>query len=53
MTPDFPFWAAAFKIQIHRLRTTTGSTLHPFEALFSDRIPRHRLAQQEDQEPSL
>ena len=52
MTPDFPFWAAAFRIQIHRLRTTTGSTLHQFEALFSAWIPRHRLAQQEDKEHS-
>jgi hypothetical protein len=52
MTPDFPFWATAFRIQIHCLRTTTGSTLHQFEALFSAWIPRHRLAQQEEKEHS-
>ena len=52
MTPGFPFLAAAFRIQIHRLRTTTGSTLHQFEALFSAWIPCHRLAQQEDKEHS-
>lgn len=48
MTPDFPSWAQTFRTQVQRLRTTTGATLHQFEALFSPWIPRHRLAQQED-----
>jgi len=48
MTPDFPPWAQTFRTQVHRLRTTTGATLHQFEALFSPWIARHRLAQQED-----
>jgi hypothetical protein len=48
MTPDFPAWAQTFRTQIHRLRTTTGATLHQFEALFSPWIPHHRLAQQEE-----
>ncbi len=47
MTPDFSSWAQTFRTQVHRLRTTTGATLHQFEALFSPWIPRHRLAQQE------
>ena len=48
MTPDFPSWAQTFQTQVHRLRTTTGTTLHQFEALFSPWIARHRLAQQEE-----
>lgn len=48
MTSDFPAWAQTFRTQIHRLRTTTGSTLHQFEALFSPWIPSYRLAQQEE-----
>ena len=48
MTPDFSPWAQTFRTQVHRLRTTTGATLHQLEALFSRWIPRHRLAQQEE-----
>src|SRR5438309_130791 len=47
-TPDFPLWSGPWAAQLKRLRTTTGATLHQFEALFGGWIPRHRLAQQED-----
>jgi len=47
-TPDFPLWSGRFAAQLQRLRTTTGDTLHQFEALCGDWIPRHRLAQQEE-----
>lgn len=47
MTPDFPVWTQTFRTQAFRLRTTTGSTLHQFEALFATWIPRWRLAQQD------
>jgi len=48
MTPDFPSLAGGFAQQLHRLRTTTGSTLHQFEALFGGWIQRFRLAQQDE-----
>src|SRR5437867_4076935 len=48
MTPDFPTRSNSFATQVHRLRTTLGPTLHQFEALFADYIPRFRLAQQDD-----
>jgi len=48
MTPDFPAWAGRFAEQLQRLRTTTGSTLHQFEALVSGWIEHFRLAQQEE-----
>jgi hypothetical protein len=47
-TPFFPAWSAPFTAQVRRVRTLTGSSLHPFEALFGSWIERHRLAQQED-----
>jgi hypothetical protein len=47
MTPDFPSWAGAFASELHRLRTTTGATLHHFELLFGSWIPSFRLAQQD------
>jgi hypothetical protein len=50
MTPDFPAFAPLFAQQLHRLRTTTGAFLHPWEALLEPWIPRHLLAQ-EDQGP--
>ena len=48
MTSDFPPWAENFAQQLHRLRTTTGSTLHQFEALFGGWIQRFHLAQQDE-----
>jgi hypothetical protein len=48
MTPDFPSLAGGFAQQLHQLRTTTGSTLHQFEALFGGWIQRFRLAQQDE-----
>jgi len=48
MTPDFPFLAQTFATQLHRLRTTTGATLHQFEALFAPWVPRWRLSQQDE-----
>ena len=48
MTPDFPAFAPLFAQQLHQLRTTLGSTLHQFEALFEPWIPRYRLAQQDE-----
>ena len=48
MTPDFPTWSNSFATQVHRLRTTLGPTLHQFEALLADYIPRFRLAQQDE-----
>lgn len=47
-TPDFPAWNSQFTTQLQRLRTTTGATLHQFEALFGPWIPRYRLAQQDE-----
>lgn len=47
-TPDFPLWSGLFATQLRRLRTATGATLHQFEALCADCIPRHRLAPQDD-----
>jgi IS4 transposase len=47
ITPDFTPWAAGFARQIHRLRSTTGSTLHQFESLFGQWIAPWRLAQQD------
>ena len=44
MTPDFPVWTQTFRTQAFRFRTTTGSTLHQFEALFATWLPRWRLA---------
>lgn len=47
-TPDFPTWADGFAAQLRRLRTTTHSSLHQFEALLEAWIPRYHLAQQDD-----
>jgi hypothetical protein len=47
-TPDFNPWAGEFAAQLQRLRTTLGPSVHPFERLFTDWIPRWRLAQQEE-----
>ena len=46
-TPDFTPWSGLFAAQLTSLRTTLGSSVHQFERLFSDWIPRSRLAQQE------
>ena len=40
--------AGGFAQQLHRLRTTTGSNLHQFEALFGDWIKRFHLSQQDE-----
>lgn len=48
MTPDFPAFAPLFAQELHRLRTTLGSTLHAWEALLDQWIPRHLLAQEDD-----
>lgn len=47
ITPDFDAWTGNFASQLHRLRTTTGATLHQFELLFSPWMEPWRLAQQE------
>jgi len=46
-TPDFAPWAGLFAAQLQRLRSTLGPSVPQFERLFSDWIPRSRLAQQE------
>jgi hypothetical protein len=46
-TPDFGPWAGHFTAQLQRLRTTLGPSVHQLERLFTDWIPRERLAQQE------
>jgi hypothetical protein len=48
MTLDFPAFAPLFARQLVLLRTCLGPTLHQFEALAQEWIPRHWLAQQED-----
>ena len=47
LTPDFPAWSSEFAQTLHCLRTTTGTTVHQFEALFTAWIPHWRLAQQD------
>jgi hypothetical protein len=47
-TPDFLPWAGHFAAQLQRLRTTLGPSVHQLELLFTDWIPRWRLAQQEE-----
>ncbi len=47
-TPDFTPWAGHFAAQLQRLRTNLGPSVHQLEQLFTDWIPRWRLAQQEE-----
>src|ERR1035441_6009121 len=46
-TPDFTPWSGLFASQLQGLRTALGPSVHQFERLFSDWIPRSHLAQQE------
>ena len=45
-TPDFTPWSGLFASQLQGLRTALGPSVHQFERLFSDWIPRSHLAQQ-------
>ena len=47
-TPDFVPWAGDFAAHLKSLRTTVGPSIHQLELLFSQWIPRWRLAQQEE-----
>jgi hypothetical protein len=47
-TPDFLPWAGDFAAHLQRLRTTLGPSVHQLELLFTEWIPRWRLAQQEE-----
>jgi len=47
-TPDFVPWAGDFAAQLQRLRATLGPSVHQLELLFTDWIPRWRLAQQDE-----
>ena len=47
-TSNSPEWSGDCAVQIKRLRTTFGPTLHQFEVLFTAWIPTWRLAQQDE-----
>ena len=48
-TADFPAWASTFHTHLKRLRSSDGPNLHQFEALFASWIPRHLLAQRDEE----